>query len=168
MNRPVKIFCDQCLTAADNSAYAVFAVAKSTAGISLPNQSAQALTRSAFFTPKIQFLAGCMEALRSAASLSGKTNSVQPATLLLSLNGGSSLSQSEESIMNNQSLSRHPARTQQPTRLAQIQSNLEVIQAALCSQASLCRFDSESSARLFDIAGEIESVSDQIEGGCHE
>jgi len=78
--------------------------------------------------------------------------------------------------MANQYLSRHPAhqaksarpsRTPLPYR-SQVQLNLEVIRSALCSQSLLLRFDKSAAGRLLDIAGEIESVSDQIEGGCHE
>lgn len=42
-----------------------------------------------------------MEALRSAAPLSGKSNSVQPATRLIRLSGGSSQIFSEDTIMSN-------------------------------------------------------------------
>lgn len=138
---------------------------QSGAGIGLPNQSAQALNRSAFSLPEIQFLAGCMEALRSAATLSGKTNSVQPATILIGLSGGSSLSQSEEAVTMTAISTRRTRATTKSAHLAQVQINLEIIQAALCSQALLCRFDSEASTRLLNIAGEVESISSRIGGG---
>jgi len=61
-----------------------------------------------------------------------------------------------------------PAQTAHQSKSAQILRNLEIIRSALCSQSLLLRFDKSAAGRLLDIAGEIESVSDQIEGGCHE
>lgn len=65
------------------------------------NPSAQALTRSAFFTPEIRlFAAGRARALRSAAPRSGRTNLVRSASLCkLVLAGGSPIKYSEDSAM---------------------------------------------------------------------
>ncbi len=63
--------------------YGVLALDVSSVGISTPYpKRAKALLSRAFFVPTV-IMAGCMEALRSAAcSLGGSTNSVQPAAFI--------------------------------------------------------------------------------------
>tara|TARA_R110001592_G_C13052773_1_gene740303 strand:+ start:435 stop:1262 length:828 start_codon:yes stop_codon:yes gene_type:complete len=83
-----------------NKVYYSDIAAKSAIGVTvLSIPSAKALTRSAFFMP-VSFMAGCMEALRSAAPRSGTVNSVQSVTTFFTVNGGSS-QLSEDFIMSN-------------------------------------------------------------------
>ena len=64
--------------------YSKNALAKSSAGFSIPSKSAEALTRSAFFSPV--FYGGLYRGSSERRSLAGYANSVQSATLLLILN----------------------------------------------------------------------------------
>ncbi len=86
-----------------NMDYSMSALAKSSAGIETPNRSAEALTRSAFFSPV--FYGGLYRGSSERRSLVGSFNSVQSATLLLipntHANGGSSLNLSEATTMSN-------------------------------------------------------------------
>jgi len=90
---------------------------QSATGIGLPCMSAQALPRSAFFTPEIQFYGGLCGGSSERRPRAGKTNSVQPATLLIGLNGGSSQFQHEDSIMANSSHNISAQSTHQATLL---------------------------------------------------
>ena len=76
--------------------------AKSGSGIGLPSTSAKALIRSAFFVPAIY--GGLLRGASARRSRTGKTNSVQPATLLIGLNGGGFFGKYEVVTMENPTL----------------------------------------------------------------
>jgi hypothetical protein len=73
------------------------ALAKSSAGIRTPNRSADALSRSAFFSPV--FYDRLYRGDSSRRSLVGSSNSVQSVALLFRTNGGSSPNEPEGTIM---------------------------------------------------------------------
>ena len=67
-------------------------------GINTPRKSANGRSLEAsFFTPK--FYDGLFRGASARRSLAGSVNSVKPVTLLFNTNGGSSLKQQEDTIM---------------------------------------------------------------------
>ena len=80
----------QNLTTSIKKNYYSTTVAKSTVGISMPFQKrAQALTRRAFFVPVALWWAGQKRLWVRRFSFDGNANSVQSATLMISINRGS-------------------------------------------------------------------------------
>ena len=84
----------------NNMAYSGTAPTHLGAGVDLPRASANGRSSEAsFFTPK--FYDGLIRGASARRPRSGKINSVKPVTLLIDLNGGSSLNLNEDTTMSN-------------------------------------------------------------------
>lgn len=77
--------------------YLEIALTKSSAGFDIPNRSAHALNRSAFFSSV--FYGRLYRGSSGRRSLVGYVNSVQSAALLFDINGGSSPNEPEDTTM---------------------------------------------------------------------
>lgn len=87
---------------ANNMAYIKHAPTHLGAGIDILNRSADALTRSAFFTPVVY--GRLYRGSSGRRSLVGYVNSVQSAAFLFDINGGSSPNEPEDTTMSNNDL----------------------------------------------------------------
>ncbi|MBL3589172.1 MAG: hypothetical protein JMN24_05160 [gamma proteobacterium endosymbiont of Lamellibrachia anaximandri] len=102
------------LTPSDHFGYGIRAAAKSVAGIGIPQyRRAQALTRRAFFVSTALWWAVWGFLREGRFSCSGNANSVQPATLLIGINGGGS-----QYIQEGTAMSKHTQVTSEDLRHA--------------------------------------------------
>jgi hypothetical protein len=163
--------------------YSVTVPEKSGAGFSIPySMRAQALARRAFFVSTVLWWA-VWSYLRVGRPHAGNANSVQPATLLISISGGGSQYKHEGSIMSNSNRntlahSAHPNHAQpahfqfnETKARERISANIALLSCACADQALHVELVSESPsavAELSEISRRLDSISTEIVEGQNE